>query len=79
MGTNTIMMSKNISISDEVYRRLKREKGDRSFSEVIAAKLDGDGELAEVTGMQILEPETYEAVSEEIERLSEGTMHRTTE
>jgi predicted CopG family antitoxin len=79
MGTNTIIMSKNISISDEVYRRLKREKGDRSFSEVIAAKLDGGGEIAEVTGMQILEPETYETVSEEIERLSEETMRRTTE
>jgi len=79
MGTNTINVSKNISISDEVYRRLKREKGDRSFSEVIAAKLEGSGQISEVAGMQVLEPETYENVSEEIERLSEGTMRRTTE
>ena len=33
-------MSKNVSISDDVYRRLKREKGDRSFSELIADTLD---------------------------------------
>ena len=69
-------MSKNIAISDEVYRRLKREKGDRSFSEVIEAKLDSGGTLSDVTGQQILDPDTYEKVSEEIERMSGGTMER---
>lgn len=69
-------MSKNIAISDEVYRRLKREKGDRSFSEVIAEKLESGGELADVTGQRVLDPETYEEVSEEIGRLSDGTMER---
>jgi len=69
-------MSKNIAISDEVYRRLKREKGDRSFSEVIEAKLDSGGTLADVTGQQILDPDTYDEVTEEIERMSGGTMER---
>lgn len=69
-------MSKNIAISDEVYRRLKQEKGDRSFSEVIAAKLDRGGKLADVTGERILEPETYDAVSDEIARLSDRTVQR---
>jgi len=50
MCTHTIYMSKNISISDDVYRRLKREKGDRSFSELIAEKLENGGTIAEVTG-----------------------------
>jgi len=72
-------MSKNIAISDDVYRRLKREKGDRSFSELIEAKLDDGGKLAEVTGQQVLDPETYEEVSEEIERLSGGTLDRVTD
>lgn len=72
-------MSKNISISDEVYRRLKREKGDRSFSELIAEKLDSGGQLADVTGQQVLEPDTYETVREEIDRLSEETMDRVTD
>lgn len=69
-------MSKNISISDDVYERLKREKGDRSFSEVIAERLDDGGKLADITGQQTFEPETFEEVSEEIERLSDGTMDR---
>ncbi|MFC6722092.1 antitoxin VapB family protein [Halobacteriaceae archaeon SHR40] len=72
-------MSKNIAISDEVYRRLKREKGDKSFSELIEAKLDSGGQLADVTGHQILDPETYDEVSEEMERLSDGTLDRMTD
>jgi predicted CopG family antitoxin len=69
-------MSKNIAIADDIYERLKREKGDRSFSEVIAAKLDSGGRLAEVTGQGVLDPEAHEAAREEIERLSAGTMDR---
>jgi len=69
-------MSKNISISDEVYRKLKREKGARSFSEVIEERLESGGELADVTGQNVFEPGTHEAVKDEIGRLSEGTMER---
>jgi predicted CopG family antitoxin len=76
MGTHTQTMSKNIAISDEVYRRLKREKGDRSFSDLIADTLDEGGQLADVTGQQVLEPETYTEVDAEIGRLSDGTRER---
>ena len=69
-------MSKNISISDEVYRRLKREKGDRSFSKVIEDALDSGGELSDVTGQRVLDVGVYEDVREEVERLSEGTFER---
>lgn len=69
-------MSKNISISDDVYRRLKREKGDRSFSEVIEERLEAGGTLAEVSGQGIFEAGTHEAVREEIRGLSEGTVDR---
>jgi len=79
MGTHTKHMSKNIAISDDVYRRLKREKGDRSFSEVIDEKLDSGGTLAEVSGQQLFDPETADRVTEEIESLSRGTVERVTD
>lgn len=50
--------SKNVSVSDDVYRRLKRERGDRSFGEVVAEKLDDGGEIADVTGQGIFDAET---------------------
>lgn len=69
-------MSKNISISDEVYQRLKREKGDRSFSELIEERLDEGGRLADVAGQRVLNDEAAEAASTEIRRLSDGTLAR---
>jgi predicted CopG family antitoxin len=60
-------MGKNISISDDVYRRLKRQKGDRSFSEVIEAKLDEGGRLMDVTGNRVLDPEAVDTATEEID------------
>lgn len=79
MGTHTQSMSKNIAVSDEVYRRLRREKGDRSFSELIADTLDDGGRLADVTGQQIIDPDTSHEVDAEIERLSDGTVDRLTD
>lgn len=76
MGTYMYYMSKNIAISDEVYRLLKREKGDRSFSEVIEAHIQVDGKLADVTGQEIFDPDTIEAVNDDIEELSSGTLDR---
>lgn len=76
MGAHTYDMSKNISISDDVYERLKQEKGDRSFSEVIADTLDERNRLENVTGQHIFEPGTHETVKEEIGRLSASTMER---
>lgn len=78
MGTNTYqyLMSKNIAISDEVYRMLKREKGDRSFSEVIEAHIQSGGTLGDVTGQEIFEPGTIDAVKDDIEGLSSGTLER---
>jgi len=67
-------MSKNIAISDDVYRRLKREKGDRSFSELIADTLDDGRQVADVTGQQIIDPDTSHETDTEIERLSDETV-----
>ncbi|SEH15603.1 Uncharacterized ACR, COG1753 [Natronorubrum sediminis] len=69
-------MSKNIAISDDVYRDLKREKGDRSFSDVIRDHLEDRRELADVTGTGILDHDVHDDVKDDIEQLSRGTMTR---
>lgn len=76
MGTHTIDVSRNIAISDDVYRELKREKGDRSFSEVIRETLDDGRQLADVTGEGVLDRETYDEVKDDVEQLSRGTLSR---
>ncbi|QLG48933.1 antitoxin VapB family protein [Natrinema halophilum] len=69
-------MSKNIAISDDVYRELKREKGNRSFSEVIRDHLEERRRLTDVTGANILDQETHDDVKNDIEDLSQGTLSR---
>lgn len=69
-------MSKNISISDDVYRKLKREKGDRSFSELIEQRLERGGKLADVSGEGILDRATYDDVKDDVRELSDGTLAR---
>lgn len=69
-------MSKNIAISDEVYEKLKREKADRSFSEVIEEKLETSSRIADVTGAGIFNSETYKEVTDDVAQLSQGTVSR---
>lgn len=69
-------MGKNIPISDDVYERLEREKGDRSFSDVIEEKLDDGNRPDDVSGQHIFELGTHEEVNTEIEELSQSTMDR---
>jgi len=51
-------MTKTISVSDEVYERLKREKGDRNFSEVIADLLDERRRIEDIAGQGIFDSGT---------------------
>jgi len=59
-------MGKSIEISDEVYRRLERERGDRSFNAAIAEILDTGGSLQDVTGQGIFASDSYETIKGEI-------------
>ena len=69
-------MSKNISISDDVYERLRREKDGRSFSEVIAEQLDEAASLSDVTGQQVLPDDAAEGIKTDVREMSEGTLER---
>lgn len=57
-----------------MYERLKREKGDKSFGELIAEKLDRGTTVSEVTGTGVLTDEAYEEVKDDIAELSRGTL-----
>lgn len=69
-------MSKNISVSDDVYERLAKEKGDRSFSEVIADALEEGTRIEDVTGQGIFDAGTFDEVKDETRRLSATTLDR---
>ncbi|MFC6716710.1 antitoxin VapB family protein [Natrialbaceae archaeon GCM10025896] len=69
-------MSKTITISDDVYRALKAEKGDRSFSDVIGDLLEERRTLADVTGAGVLDDDTHRDVKTDVRRLSRGTLLR---
>lgn len=69
-------MSKNIAVSDEVYRVLKREKGRKSFSELIKERLKGRGKIEDVAGARVLDRETYTEAKRTVGRMSSGTMER---
>ncbi len=66
-------MSKNISISDDVYQWLKEMKGDESFSSVIRRLKDSD-DLEDINGMNILE--NWEETEEEIKKMSDKEWER---
>ncbi len=66
-------MSKNISISDDVYEWLKEIKGDESFSSAIR-KLKNRDDLEEINGMKVLE--NWEKTKEEIEKMSDKEWDR---
>lgn len=68
-----VPMSKNISISDDVYEWLKEIKGDDSFSSAIR-RLKNRDDLEKINGMNILED--WEKTKEEIEEMSKKEWER---
>lgn len=68
-----VPMSKNISISDDVYEWLKEIKGDDSFSSAIR-KLKNRDDLEEINGMNILED--WKKTKEKIKEMSEKEWER---
>lgn len=69
-------MSKNISVSDDVYEALKKRKRGRSFSETIRDAVDASGQISDVVGQGVLSDEPLAEVKEEIGRRSRGTLDR---
>lgn len=67
-------MTKHIAIEDDVYEMLKREKGERTFSEVIRDNLESNRQLLDVEGAGVLDADTMEAVKTDVGGMSERTV-----
>ncbi|MFO7991982.1 MAG: antitoxin VapB family protein [Thermoplasmata archaeon] len=66
-------MSKNISISDDVYEWLKEMKGADSFSSIIR-KLGKGGNLEDINGLNILED--WGKTKNELKKMSDKEWER---
>lgn len=69
-------MSKNISVSDDVYSRLKREKDGKSFSDVIGEKIDSGAKISDVAGNNVLDKDTMKEVKRDVSKGSDKTLQR---
>lgn len=69
-------MSKDISISDDVYDALKRRKRGRSFSETIREAMEQSGGLSDVVGKGAFSEIVIGEAKEEVERRIRGTLER---
>lgn len=69
-------MSKNISISDDVYEALKRRKRGRSFSDTIRDAVEASGQISDVVGQGVLSGKDLEEIKQEIQEMSRGTLAR---
>lgn len=68
-----VLMSKNISIADDVYEWLKEIKGERSYSSVLRELRDRDG-LEKINGMKLLSD--WEEIRSELEKMSDKEWER---
>ena len=65
-------MSEDITVSDDVYRMLKREAGDRRLDKVLRESIEDDRALADVAGEDILASNS--PVKSDIRRMSSGQL-----
>ena len=64
-------MARTISIADDVFEWLKKEKGDRSYSEVIRDMKKSESDFSKFNGINIT---GFSKVEETVEEASEGSM-----
>ena len=68
-----IVMARTISVSDEVYEKMKRMKKERSFSELIKSMMR-ESNLEELEGIGF--SKDWEKVEEEIGKASDRTLDK---
>lgn len=69
-------MSKTISVADDVYEWMKREKGERSFSELIRDLKKENPDLEEIAGLNVTSGSGMKKLEEEKEAASERTVEK---
>ena len=69
-----MVMARTISISDDVYKWLKRKKGEKSFSELIRDELIKDTNLKELEGIGF--SENWKDTEKGVKKASEKNWER---
>lgn len=64
-------MARTISVADDVFEWLKKEKGDRSYSELLRDLKKQNSNFSEYNGLNTTD---FEEVEETVEKASEETM-----
>ena len=68
-------MARTISVADDVFEWLKKEKGNRSYSELLREfREEKNSNFSEVAGMNSLGETSFEEVENAIEEASEEKM-----
>ena len=76
MYTYTQMTSRNLSVKDDVYKKLREaKKGNESFSDVIERLLDGGQDLMAFAGILSGDKE-FERVKSDIQQVRKRTVLR---
>lgn len=69
-------MSKDISVSDDVYEALKRRKRGRSFSEVIKEAIEQRGGLSDLVGKGAFADIDVAEAKQEVQDQTRATLER---
>lgn len=66
-------MSRTISVADDVFEWMKKEKGDRSYSELLRELRERESSLSEINGTRSLEENIEEDIDEAVKQAEEST------
>lgn len=66
-------MSRTISVADDVFEWMKKEKGDRSYSELLRELRDRESSISEINGNNSLGEDFEEDIDRAVKQAEEST------
>jgi len=72
-------VARTISVADDVFEWLKKEKGDKSYSELLREFKKTRSDLSEVNGVNALGDVTQEDIDKAVKEAEKGTVEEINE